>query len=105
MLLLLLMALLQILSLFAVLMVTVCLSDRLKNHIQTLSVSVLLLIVPLILNEMGLTFGKWVSLLPLYDCVNSVLINHGLAINAGYLAAAAVLLAGGILTLRKSASK
>ena len=103
--LLLLMALLQILSLFAVLMVTVCLSDRLKNHIQTLSVSVLLLIVPLILNEMGLTFGKWVSLLPLYDCVNSVLINHGLAINAGYLAAAAVLLAGGILTLRKSASK
>ena len=59
------MALLQILSLFAVLMVTVCLSDRLKTIFRRCLFPVLLLIVPLILNEMGLTFGKWVSLLPL----------------------------------------
>lgn len=96
------MVLMQFIVMVCVLMVTLFLSDRLKNHLQALFTSTLLLIVPPVLAAMGLTFAKWCCLFPLYDMTRQMTANHGLGISLGYGAAAIALglLGAGLLRRR-----
>lgn len=61
----------QFLAVLAMVLVVLLLSWKLKSHIQTLFLGGLLLLVPQILNAMGLSFARWVSLYPLYDVSTS----------------------------------
>lgn len=101
----LLMVLLQLLTLVCVLLVTLVLSQWLKNHLLALFTSVLLLIVPVVLNAMGLSFAKWASLFPLFDGTASCLEDQGINVCLGYLIATAILIIGCSLALRKASTK
>ncbi len=95
--------LLQLLALICMVLVTLVLSEYLKNHLQALFASVLLLIVPAVLYGMGLSFAKWASLLPLFDGVASFLGRNGAAVCLGYLVATVVFIIGSAHALRKAA--
>lgn len=81
--------LVQSLVLIAMALITLFLSDQLRIHLPALSVSSLILLIPLVLNAMGLTPAVWFSFLPLYEISCFVRKEHGLLICSGYLLAAA----------------
>ena len=93
---------LQMLTLACPVLITLFLSERLKNHLLTLFAAMLLLIVPPVLNGMGLTFAKWLSLLPLFDGPGSFFETNGINTCLGYLAVAIALATGCSLAFRKN---
>lgn len=100
-----LMAILQLAALLVMLLIVLFLSDRLKNHIQALFAAVLLLAVPLAMNEMGLEFARWASLLPLFDGIATILNKNGQMLCLGYSFAAVALSAGCGFSLKRAAAK
>lgn len=98
-------AVLQLAALLVMLLIVLFLSDRLKNHIQALFAAVLLLAVPLAMNEMGLEFARWATLLPLFDGITTILNKNGQTLCLGYSFAAVVLAAGCGLALKRAAAK
>lgn len=58
--------LVQVLTLECVMLVVLLLSYTLKSHMRTLFATVLILVIPLILKEMGFDFAQYCSLYPLY---------------------------------------
>ena len=100
-----LMAILQLAALLVMLLIVLFLSDRLKNHIQALFAAVLLLAVPLAMNEMGLEFARWATLLPLFDGIATILNKNGQTLCLGYSFAAVALSARCCFTLKRAAAK
>lgn len=85
---------LKVLTVSAVTMLVLFLSDKIKNHLQTLFLSALILLIPLILQAAGLSFGGWFSLFPLYNAASGVTGEHGVLIAVGYFITALLLLIG-----------
>lgn len=99
----LLLVLLQLLSLICVLLITLVLSDWLKSHMQALFSSVMLLMIPLVLCGLELTFAKWFSPLPIFDGAITILKVHGQNILLGYCIGACSFIAACVLVLKKKA--
>lgn len=77
--------LIQTISMLTVTLVTLCLSDRLRQHIPAFAAGTVLLILPLLLNAMGFDFAYWFSFLPIYRIPCLVIETYGGMIGMGYL--------------------
>lgn len=83
--------LVQSLVVITMALITLFLSDRLRMHLPALSIGGLILLIPLVLNAMGLTPAVWFSFLPLYEMPGFIQKKHGLLICIGYLTAASAI--------------
>ncbi|WP_040197115.1 ABC transporter permease [Candidatus Soleaferrea massiliensis] len=84
----------QLLTIAVITLIVLFLSDRLKNHLQALFSSMLVLLVPVVLYSMGLDFAWWCSLLPVFNMASGIITAHGVPVVLGYSAAGVLLLAG-----------
>lgn len=86
-------------AIFAITMLVLILSNKLKNQIQVLFFSVLLLVVPPLLQMMELSYFNWISFLPLYD-MNVTIFQSDLVVI--YLCTAMLIIVAGYLYLTQS---
>ncbi len=77
--------LIQTIAMLTITLVTLCLSDRLRQHIPAFAMGTVLLILPLILNTMGFDFAYWFSFLPIYRIPCLITETYGGIIGVEYL--------------------
>lgn len=64
----------QMVSLAVVVLIVLAISYWRKNHIQTVFFSMLILVVPLVLQLLGFTFAQWISVYPYYSWITDYIV-------------------------------